>query len=262
MALVQTEPKKIYLWTNEVKWVFYWTTKVRPSIKPITTPWIYWNETAWLISLSGDGSTRYTIADKNLWATSTDTSSSASYWYYFQRWNCYGFPNSWSVSSSTTRVNINSYWPNNYYSSSTFIKQYDRMNDYSSVANRSNLRWYTTGTNEAKKWPCDTWFHIPTPTEVSNVLSVRTSLGLTASNFRQCLKLPVTQYRNYENASATRGMPEYWTCQYKDANKAWYAFDTNFNSTQNTPFISYWLPIRPRANTATQPDETWTRLDA
>ena len=31
MALVQTEPKKIYLWTNEVKWVFYWENKVRPS---------------------------------------------------------------------------------------------------------------------------------------------------------------------------------------------------------------------------------------
>ena len=65
MALVQTEPKKIYLWTNEVKWVFYWENKVRPPYKPRTFTisrteqsnmsswWTYSDDAAWLTA--GDG---------------------------------------------------------------------------------------------------------------------------------------------------------------------------------------------------------------
>lgn len=59
---------------------------LRTEAQVITTPWIYHNASLWLISLSSDGSTRITIADKNLWATSTDTSSSSSYGSYY----CWG----------------------------------------------------------------------------------------------------------------------------------------------------------------------------
>lgn len=34
MTLVPTEPKKIYLWNNELKAVYLWTTKVRPTEAP------------------------------------------------------------------------------------------------------------------------------------------------------------------------------------------------------------------------------------
>lgn len=71
MTLVQTEPKKIYIWVD---------------VTPITTAWIYWNETAGLISLSSDGSNWLTIADKNLGATTSDVTSTASYWDYYSRW--------------------------------------------------------------------------------------------------------------------------------------------------------------------------------
>lgn len=100
---------------------------------------IYHNSTLWLISIK-NWDNWITIADKNVWATSTDTNSSDSYWYYFQRWNCYGFPTTWSVSTSSSTVNAWSYWPWNYYSSSTFVTvnwAWDNSNNY-------NLRWWET----------------------------------------------------------------------------------------------------------------------
>lgn len=102
-----------------------------------------------LISLSSDGINRITIADKNLWATtvynSWDTLSQANCWYYYQRWNNYGFAWTWSVTTSSTKVNASNYWPGNYYSSSTFITVSISASpyDWSSVQN-DNLRWWVS----------------------------------------------------------------------------------------------------------------------
>ena len=63
--------------------------------------------------------------DKNLWATtvwnSWDTLSEANCWKYYQRWNNYWFPRTWTVTTSSTQVDASTYWPWNYYSSNTFI---------------------------------------------------------------------------------------------------------------------------------------------
>lgn len=107
--------------------------------------WIYHNSSLWLISISSDGSNWITIMDKNLWATtvynSGDTLSEANCWNYFQRWNNYGFPFTWSVTVSTSTVDASTYWPWNYYSSSTFIS-YSWSWDSS---NNKNLRWWEDG---------------------------------------------------------------------------------------------------------------------
>lgn len=86
--------------------------------------WVYRNSTLWLISLSSDGTTWYTIADKNSWATTVynygDALSEANCWKYYQLGNNYGFPFTWSVTTSSTEVDASSYSPSTY-SSSTFI---------------------------------------------------------------------------------------------------------------------------------------------
>lgn len=97
---------------------------------------IYHNSSLWLISISSDGTTRYTIADKNLWAANV-----WDYGNYYQRWNNYWFPSTWSVTTSSTLVNASDYWPWNYYSSSTFICIGDSPYDRSNVQN-DNLRWW------------------------------------------------------------------------------------------------------------------------
>ena len=105
---------------------------------------VYHNSTLWLISISGDGTTRYTIADKNLWATQVwnnwDTPSEANCGKYYQRWNNYWFPRSWSVTTSSTQVDASSYWPWNYYSSSTFI-----IGSWRDSSGNWNLWWWVDG---------------------------------------------------------------------------------------------------------------------
>ena len=114
----------------------YWTS--------IESWWIFWSSTDWLISISSDWQTWITIADKNLWATtvwnSWDTLSEANCGKYYQRWNNYGFPRTWSVTTSSTQVDASNYWPWNYYSSDTFIKDgwgWDSGDNW-------NLWWWVT----------------------------------------------------------------------------------------------------------------------
>lgn len=113
----------------------YWTS--------IESWWIFWNSTDWLISISSNGSTWYTLMDKNLWATTVynywDTLTDANCGYFYQWGNNYWFPHSWSVTTSSTTVDASTYWPWNYYESSTWIT-YNPW-DYSS---NNNIRWWTS----------------------------------------------------------------------------------------------------------------------
>lgn len=115
----------------------YWTS--------IEAGWIFWNSSEWLISLSSDWQTWITIQDKNLWATqvwnSWDNCSEANCGKYYQWWNCYWFSFTWSITTSSTKVNASWYWPWNYYTSSTFITTNGSVRDSS---NNYNLRWWVT----------------------------------------------------------------------------------------------------------------------
>lgn len=85
--------------------------------------------------------------DKNLWATtvwnSGDTLSEANCWKYYQRWNNYWFPRTWTVTTSSTQVDASTYWPWNYYSSSTFITRSSSPYRWDTTDNW-NLRWWVT----------------------------------------------------------------------------------------------------------------------
>ena len=84
------------------------------SIQPIW-PGIYHNPTAWLISLSSDGTNRITIVDKNLGATQVyndgDELTQENCWNYYQWGNNYGFPFSWNIETSSAKIDATNYWP-------------------------------------------------------------------------------------------------------------------------------------------------------
>lgn len=236
---------------------------------PITTAWIYHNADLWLISLSSDGNSWITIADKNLWATAVwnnwDALSANNCWNRYQRWNNYWFPYSWTITSSTTRVDVTNYWPWNYYSSSTFIKA--TYNPYCwDTTNNANLRWWVTWTNEAMQWPCNTWYHIPNTTEWGDVISVWVSLWLwtsswRASNLRKYLLLPLAWYRSYSNGDVFAGEWIYWTSnRHTEWNSYCLWFDNSTLDTPNSRYMATWWHIRPFKNEALQPDETRTVL--
>lgn len=114
--------------------------------------WVFHNSTLWLISISSDWTNWITISDKNLWATTVynnwDTLSESNCWWYFQRWNNYMFPFTWSITTTYWYVDATNYWPWNYYSDSTFIKSTLSSRDWCYPTN-NDLRWRTT-------WPQQT----------------------------------------------------------------------------------------------------------
>lgn len=140
----------------------------------IGSAWIFWNQSDWIISITSDGSTWYTIMDKNLWATSVynngDTLSEANCGKYYQWGNNYWFAWTWSVTTSSTQVDASDYWPWNYYSGSTFITG---SKDWSSVQN-DNLRWWVTWIipatyDEAVAW----WVELAVKDYVDDELSTK-----------------------------------------------------------------------------------------
>lgn len=241
------------------------------EITPITIPWIYHNADLWLISMSSDWSTWLTIADKNLGATqvynSWDTLSETNCWKYYQWGNNYGFPFTWAVTTSSTQVNASSYWPWNYYNSSTFITRSSSPYNWDSSDN-ANLRWWVTWTVEAKQWPCTTWFHIPSNLEWQALYDAWVSLWLWTSSswtpVQTYLKIPFAGLREYSSAGvnyqSSRGY--YLSSTHESANYIYYMY---LNSTALIPQISsysvYGFSIRPFANIPTQPDESRTKLD-
>jgi hypothetical protein len=82
MTLLQTEPKKIYLWNNELKAVYLWETKVRPSADKRT----------FTISRTekSNMSSGWTYSDDAAWLTAWDTAFDEFFWYYGCRLNASG----------------------------------------------------------------------------------------------------------------------------------------------------------------------------
>lgn len=150
--------------------------------------WIFHNSTEWIISLSSDWITRYTIADKNLWATTVyndwNTLSEANCWKYYQWWNNYGFSFTWTLDASSTKVNASGYWPWNYYNVNNFIYN---SSDWSSVQN-DNLRWWVTDERPFPLRIIKKFYHMwveykikggkPTPSTYTPWIYHNASLGL------------------------------------------------------------------------------------
>ena len=242
-------------------WVY-----IRVEAQPITTAWIYHNAELGLISLSSDWETWTTITDKNLWATQVynnwDTLSETNCGKFYQWGNNYWFPFTWAVTTSSTQADASNYWPWNYYSSSTFIIRNNTPRDWSSVEN-NNLRWDTTWTNEARQWPCATWFHIPTYEERNSLFNIWNWFWIWSSSnwwwMKTYLKMPYAWDRN--NADGVHysdgSYSNFWTSQ---PWKSWFSkyirlYPTSIILTQSTYRCSG-CSIRPFKNEAVQPDSS------
>lgn len=236
--------------------VYYNTTK----IWPFYPAWIYWNPSIdwWVISLSNNWTDWLTIADKNLWATQAfhpwDTYSQANCWNFYQWWNNYWFPYSWTPSRSTTKVNVSSYWPGNYYSNSTF-RRVDRQWEWWTSTN-FNLWWWTTWTDEARRWPCPEWRHIPRKTELA---AVKALTGYGSLEWK--ILLPKWGIRDNYSAAVTDSwsLSAIWN---SDLEMGTYSYVYNLEWTWGE---AYYMPafgcnIRPFRNEAIMPTDEWTKL--
>lgn len=230
-------------------------------------PWIYHNSTLWLISLSSDGTNWITIADKNLWATTVynnwDTLSESNCGKYYQWGNNYGFPWTWSITTSSTTIDASTYWPWNYYSSSTFIISWNSWWDNSWNA---NLRWDTTNTLEARRWPCSEWYHVPSSYELDKLILICTTLWaweLSGTNY-SVTKMPFAWCRSETDGSVSyqNSRALYWSSTPSTTDIGKWIWIVNGSQAS---FLSNWRKtggrlIRPFKNTPVQPDSSWTVL--
>lgn len=106
-----------YLEPDNTRTVEAWT---------LWSAWIFHNATLGVISVTNGSDKNITMRDKNVGATtvynSWDTLSESNCGKYFQRWNYYWFPFTWTVTTSTTQLNTTWYGWSNPYSSSIFIR--------------------------------------------------------------------------------------------------------------------------------------------
>lgn len=191
--------------------------------------------------------------------------SEANCWKYYQWGNNYGFPWTWSVTTSSTQVDASSYWPWNYYSSSTFIAV--SVWDWSSVRN-DNLWWWVTWTNEAMQWPCPSWYHVPTISERETVGEIWRILWLNDWDndhwdwVKTYLKMPFAGERGYSSSVESQGtIALYWSSTVYEAS---YARDLRADSSWLNPNTSWFRSdgdsIRPFKNEPVQPDTSRTKL--
>ena len=112
----------------------------------------------------------YTISACNVW-TNTAWLTASSYGNYYQWWNN-GWTPSWTLTPSTTLVNASWYWPWNYYNNTTFIWWASLTSPYDWTSPQNdNLWWNTTNTAIARQWPCASWYHVPSKTEWSWIVT-------------------------------------------------------------------------------------------
>jgi len=277
----ESEPSKIYLWNAEVSEVYQWSTKIWPSATPVQTIWAYWNKNLWLISVvyritnwAPDTQYTYTFADKNLWATTVwnygDTVTAANAWNFYQWWNNYGFPYNSTLTTSSTLVDSSNYWPWNYYSSSTFIRVPSTGSQTWEITPNLDLWWNQTSTNDARRWPCPTGFHIMSPWELTMFTYLWSSSSIwwwTSSSWwdiiQKCLLLPWAWYYNQDWQFVTTGnIWAIWTSgSYSGDSTQWYnlyIMSTIWQSAYSPKWR--WYAIRPLKNTPVLPDSSWTKL--
>ena len=266
--------------------------------------WIFHSPSLWLISISSDWTNWITIADKNVWATTVynnwDTLSESNCWWFFQWWNNYMFPYSWSVTTSSTRVNASSYWPWNYYNGSTFITTSSSPYNWDSSGS-TNLWWWVTQwtstvtipaeiknlyiwANEAKEvyvgtdkvrpkiinfatqWPCPDWFHVPLSTDWKSLIWILTNtfwLAVEWSTINTYLKMPYAWRRAANNAGLYyQGSEWYYRSSSRyDGTRAYHLISNSYNIVPNNYLDrAYGMSIRAFKNTPVVPNSSWTKL--
>lgn len=221
----------------------WWVTDERPEEpEHLKKAWIYWNETLGLISLSNGDGNWITIADKNLWwSTSNPT--------VFQFWNNYKFVYPTVPTISTSSVSITSSQVPSKYSSSTFINKSTGQYSWSYY---TDLRWETTNTSVARKWPCDNWYHVPSRAELTSFNEMKLSIWTIPYTTLYPLWTEyawlVFDWTAFAGSSVIR-LSSTYNIQYKPS-----------SNTITGLTSGWWYQIRPFANLPVEPDNTWTVL--
>jgi len=183
----------------------------------------------------------------NAWAVSSFAwTGTDTYGKYYQWWNNW-WTLSWDiVTSSTTLVDATGYWPGNYYNNPTFILWAGNPPDWQLWTINNNLWWDVTNTNEARRWPCNIWYHVPTWDEWVEVLTVwpwdyNSDYNLMVN----ALKMPKAWSRRTANS-----IPWQWI--------SW-AYWSSSDYFSNSYHYSHFMLLVGRPSASLDPWNEWTR---
>lgn len=249
----------VYLYPNNTETALSNAYIYQPTT-PVTTAWIYWSSDLWVISFQTSNWVWISIADKDLWATTVFGIGNG-----YQRWNNYWWATApWNT--STTLVDASAYWPWNYYSSDTFILT-DANWDYPV---NNNLRWATTDTYVARRWPCPEWWHIPSLVDCQTLANAISSItgSVDGSSIVGYAKLP-SAYGISNTNWMWMDSWFYWilmsdVIEVDGVYKVRLLYIPRDGSSYNINehyHKSNWWTYRPFSNTFIQPTTEWVKLN-
>ncbi len=143
-----------------------------------------------------------TLMDRNMWATAVYTweSNSDTYWYYYQRWNNYGFSYddivAGSVNITDTQISYNTWskFPASTYATWSFVIASNNWHQW--WTSDSNLRWWARDsiskdwvwTKSDRQWPCPDWYYVPSVKDLNLLLDQWKSIAQDSNDFGQFAK--------------------------------------------------------------------------
>ena len=176
------------------------------------------------------------IMDRNLWAEepficlSTSDTSSERTWKFYQYWNNYWFPSDWITTTITTdTIDLSEYWPWNYYSSDVY-----RTASRWDSSNNTNIWWYITNTEEARRWPCPEWWHIPSASEFERLVTLLKNAAwgythMTEDRFMHILLFGFNWYADWRQS----------TVEYDKRGKLMYLHTSDYISGDKTTVMKW-----------------------
>jgi hypothetical protein len=111
----------------------------------------------------------YTLMDRNMWATERynqdyNNQNEASYGYYYQRWNNYGFPTTWTLEENwivkgwkVSKSEWYANWPSKYSRNVWSYPHSWRVDSNGSIWWWSAYEKLETLVLTWREWPCPEW---------------------------------------------------------------------------------------------------------
>ena len=223
---------KSYLKSNEV---ITWTWTTFSKLKDIAKVWWKWYSVNWTTLVYKDlGATitnypwcdtdditfwTITIAACNVWTNKAARTSDDTEWY----WSYFQFGRSdttWTNSSSSYSYDWKSPgWTDDWSANLWWVSESDKETiTYSASTDENKLKM---------KWPCASWYHVPTTKEWVNLKDVSDITNVATAYSK--LKLPVSGYRIYNNGNKTHQGSDgsYWSASPNGVNGNRFYFDSS-----------------------------------
>ena len=201
-------------------WTDWWTTDIcnANNTNPSTYPWCDLADItiSWIV-----------VSACNVWSTTAWTDYTISWWWMFQWWNNSDIEFVWT---SSTKIGDTTWYTPSTYSNPQFITWID----WTTVVN-NDLWWNVTNTSEARKWPCSTWYHVPSQPEWENLITWWWWSSVNVATMISTLKIPLPGSRYWVDGTMNSewSIGHYWASTPQNGSN-WYIMQLSAGALYST----------------------------